>query len=64
MSQTTLPERQIQYRVVDLFTNSVKEGALGFHYPGDWSRREGNRWIEQEPLVGRARLMQPGNTDA
>ena len=56
------PERATQNRVVDRFIRPVAQGGLGYGYLGEWSKREGNRCIEQGSL--RSSLQKRGYSDA
>ena len=56
------PERATQNRVVKHFIRPVAEGGLGCGYLGEWSKREGNRCIEQGLL--RSSLQKRGDSNA
>ena len=56
------PERATQNRVIEPFIRPVPEGSLGGGYLGEWSKREGNRFIVQGLL--RSSLQKRGYSDA
>lgn len=62
MSTTLRPERVTQNRVIERITRPVAQGGLGYAYLGEWSKRDGNRCIEQGLL--RASLQKRGYSDA